>query len=380
MPVANRFRHQTYTDATPAAPFEMIVAGEQPAAGSVEFRARMRAAGDQFRACGIETIYLVHGTFVGGDALGLWTELARFVPTAAEALAEWSKRRIDAAFGERGNYTAGYAELLEESINRDGAAHIAVKLFRWTSENHHIGRADAAVRLLDEILRESRAMRILLWGHSHAGNVFALLTNLIAGDPESVREFFDAARPFYWRLFGRGVDLPVWESMRTLLERDPRPLAERKIDVVTFGTPIRYGWETEGYSSLLHIVNHKPRDGRPVHVAAFPPTVATIQHAADGDFVHQFGIAGTNVAPGIVAWRAFRADRALNQLLQPDLRARDIQKRLKLGMRVQSEGKTLLVDYGPAAGGPSQHHAGHAIYTDTSRMLFHAEQIAKHLA
>ena len=81
----------------------------------------------------------------------------------------------------------------EESIRECGEG-VPVRLFHWSSENHHLGRADAAVRLIDEIaaLELPRRKRILVWGHSHAGNVFALMSNLLAGDSESIERFFTA--------------------------------------------------------------------------------------------------------------------------------------------------------------------------------------------
>lgn len=376
MPFDNRFRHQTYTDAEPVTAYEFLTAGEQPPVDSSEFEHRMRDAGDAFRARGIDAIYLAHGSFVGGDAIGLWTTLSRFNPAAADVLARFSKQWIDAALRDRGNYSKSYAELFERSINRDGVRNIPVKLFRWSSENHHIGRADGAIRLLAELCREPRPKRVLLWGHSHAGNVFALLTNLIAGDVECVREFFAASAPFCRRLKSACEEPDAWESMRLQLERESRPLAGNALDIVTFGMPVRYGWETGGYASLLHFVYHKPREGRPPYLAAFPPTVESLMNASGGDFVQQFGIAGTNIAPPVFMWREFQADRRLNQFLQPDLPARDLQKRLKLGMRVPAEGKTILVDYGPCSGNPAVHHAGHAVYTEPKWLLFHCEQVA----
>src|SRR5207237_3861948 len=98
-----------------------------------------------------------------------------------------------------------------------------------------------------------------------------------------------------------------------------------------------------------------------------------------GDYVQQIGIAGTNVAPSIFAWRAWTADRRLNALLQPHLLARDLLARLMQGKRVPDEGSTLFVDYGPPSGGLLQHMAGHAVYTRQDWMLFHAEQVVKRL-
>ena len=345
--------------------------------GSEEFGRRMLDLGDTYRAAGVVAIYLVHGSFVGHDASGLLTELSRVLPGAGDALREISKRLVDSVVGEHGNYTPEFARRFQRSINRDDRRHIPVRLFHWSSENHHIGRADGAVHLLDELDRIVPPGRVLLWGHSHAGNVFALLTNLLAGDKDSVAAFFEKARSYYRRPTGR-ADLPLWDRVRSRLLERSEPAVERPLDFVTFGTPIRYGWDTNGYDHLLHVIHHRPKPAAADYLAPFPPSLEDVLSAAGGDCVQQIGIAGTNVMPGLMTWRTLWADRQLNHLLQPDLPIRQLQSRLKKGMRVPEEGFTLLVDYGPPQGNLAQHHAGHAVYTDPRRLLFHAEQTAAH--
>lgn len=379
MPPRNSFRHQRYTADSPGADRYRLVSAAAIDVGSDEFQKRMQAAGDVFREWGIETIYIVHGTFVGDDASGFLTELSRVLPVAGTALRRLSKQWVDTVVREYGNYTEAYVQCFKQAINRTGEKQISVRLFRWSSENHHIGRADGAIRLIDELLRAQR-QRVMLWGHSHAGNLFALLTNLIAGEEQAISRFFKAARPYYrWPLFG-SVDLAVWDRVRRELLDHRSVLTEQRPVIVTFGTPIRYGWETNGYARLVHFVNHRPQSGLPECRAAFPPTLDAILNASSGDFVQQAGIAGTNVMPGVIGWRTWLADRRLNALLQPDLPARRLKERLKLGMRVPEEGITFLVDYGLPEGNIARHHAGHAVYTDMKWLCFHAEQVAGELS
>jgi hypothetical protein len=341
----------------------------------------MSEVGRALRSAGTSAVYLVHGTFVGNDALGLFSELSRAFPAAGEALKRLSEHVVDLAVGEIGNYTAAYARLFEDGINASGEEpHIPVRLFHWSSENHHIGRADGAVRLLDELtsLELAKDARVLFWGHSHAGNVFALVTNLLGGDRESVERFFDAARPFYrWPILNI-VDIPQWQRVRRWLLSEPQPLDGRSLDIVTFGTPVRYGWESAGYGRLLHFIHHRPADGCPVDRAPFPPAVDAVLSAKDGDYVQQCGIAGTNVMPSIFAWRTWWADRRLNGLLQPNLPIFDLPKRCACGKRVPEEGTTLLVDYPrDHCETIATHHAGHAVYTKTEWLLFHAEEVVR---
>ena len=214
-----------------------------------------------------------------------------------------------------------------------------------------------------------------MWGHSHAGNVFAIATNLLAADAAQRESFFAAGRCYYRQRWFGGLSKPVWDRVRQLLElpRDSRRLPQ--LDLVTFGTPIRYGWDTDGYAKLLHFVYHRPRPGVSEHRTTWPPSVEDLFQATDGDYVQQFGIAGTNLMPAGVGLRSWLADLRLARLLQPGLRRRDLLSRLKTGQRVPDEGETLLVEYpdGPAA----RQFAGHAIYTRLIWLPFHAMEVAR---
>lgn len=335
--------------------------------------------GERLRDANVGAIYLVHGTFAGFDALGMLAELGRVYPAGRDALERISKMLVDGMAGDTGNFTTEYAGRFERAISEGQSTTIPVRTFVWSSENHHLGRADAAVRLIDELvsLRLPPGKRILLWGHSHGGNVFALATNLLAGDGESISRFFDAARVYYqWPVTGM-IDIPVWKSVEDLLYEEDRVLADNPLDIVTMGTPIRYGWDSHGYSRLLHFIHHRPTDGVAPHLAVFPPRFDDVLRATGGDYVQQIGIAGTNAMPSPLAWRAWTADRRLNALLQPDYSALDLLDRLKVGTRVPDEGTTLLVDYGPNQGNLAQSLAGHAIYTRRDWLLYHAEEVAQ---
>jgi len=220
--------------------------------------------------------------------------------------------------------------------------------------------------------------RVLLLGHSHGGSVFALLTNLLGGDAASRQAFFDAARAYYRVPMFGNFDQPTWRHLQEKLSHlgtQPRV----RIDVVTLGTPVRYGWELNGCDKLLHFVNHRPAAGMPSHQAPFPPSAEDLWCARHGDFVQQLGIAGTNFTPPLWAWRAWNADIHLGRLLQPHDHAVDLFTRLRLGTRTHEDGENLLVDYGPMHGTPAQHLFGHAIYTRQEWMLFHAEEIARRM-
>lgn len=326
-------------------------------------------------------MYLVHGTFAGGDAAGILTEIGRFFPQYRDALTQLAKSLVDKTLRDNGNYTATYARALHEALNADGGEEIPVRNFTWSGQNHHLGRADAAVRLLDALTAEKLppGKRVLCWGHSHAGNVFALLSHLLTADASTLDRFFSAAA-WHYRvpLLGR-IDLPIWDQVAQRLRALPRPVTSAPLDFVTFGTPIRYGWSDGGYDRLLHFVNHRPRPGRPLDRAYWPPTIDDVRCGLDGDYVQHLGIAGTNTWPAIWSWRGWFAERRLARLLQPEYSSFDLVSRLRLGLRVHDAGRTLLVDYGPADGNPAEHLAGHAVYTKLDRLPFHAAETAREL-
>lgn len=380
MSANNRFRHQRYDRAPPTSPYRLLRPAPRPPSPTAEYRARFRAVGDRLRDANVAGLYLVHGTFVGADALGTIAEIARLLPKAGTLLRALAKQWIDSTLGDVGNYTEKHVRLLTEGLgSADG--QLPVRLFNWTSQNDHIGRADGAVRLIHELsrLKIEPDRRLLLWGHSHAGNVFALVSNLLAADRETRARFFHTARAYYrWPLFGC-VDVPVWERVRRLLDR--RQVSDwcPKLDLVTFGTPIRYGWDSDGYAQLLHFINHRPAEGIPKFLAPFPPTLDHLLDAYDGDYVQQFGIAGTNLAPNLLAWRTWWSDRRLGWLLEEGISPANVADRFKIGARVPHDGTTLLVDYGPPGVEVHQHHAGHAVYTRPDWLLFHAEEVAREL-
>lgn len=341
----------------------------------------MLAAGQAYRRAGVGAIYLVHGTFVGQDAVGLISELGRVFPSVGDTLRRLARQMADKAFDEAGNYSSKFVDDFDHAINAGSDLRVPVQSFEWSSENNHIGRADGAVRLIYELaeLDIPSGKRVLLWGHSHAGNVFALVSQLLGGDKSAVSEFFDAARMYYkWPVLGF-TDIPMWRAISKMLKRRQRPFADRPLDFVTFGTPIRYGWNSAGYGRLLHFVYHRPALGLPEYQAPFPPTPERVLKAADGDYVQQLGIAGTNFGPSLFSWRARWAESRLGDLLQREVSDTSLIDRFRAGTRVSESGTTLLVDYGQPSGTIAQHHAGHALYTKREWLLFHAEEVARRL-
>jgi len=373
------FPHQQYKPEPPSAAFEMTRATPQPAVGSEEYDRRLAAAGGMLCDANVSTIYLVHGTFTGNDAWGIIRQMARFAPQSAPWMKRLAKQSVDYVVGDYGNYSQPYADMLRKSFDLAGGNPIPVRLFHWSSENHHLGRADGAIRLIDELHRRygDVSARIMLWGHSHAGNVFALMSNLLSATSPLRQQFFEAALPHYVRQ--SRPEEEMWWRVRKLLRSDGNPLEHLKIDCVTFGTPIRYGWTTTAIEGLLHYVYHRPSESVPPYRAKFPPTMEEVMRVAGGDYVQQFGIANTNFPPSILDWRSWTANRRLGRILQHQIRRRDLYEHLCAGKRVAEQGTTVLVDYGDLDQAIHRHIMGHAIYTHLEWLPFHAEDVCLRL-
>jgi hypothetical protein len=369
----------------------LLPSGPPAEPSSAEFAERLAAAGKAFSNAGVAAVYLVHGTFTGNDALGVFTELERWAPRLTASLRRGGKRVFDALIGETGNYVPSFAQRMETGINASvsgGGSRIPVRLFYWSSQNHHIGRADAAVRLIDELAAFALALpphqfngerlpRVQLWSHSHGGNAFALLTNLLGGDAATRAEFFEAGKYYFRSPWTRSVDLPVWQRVEQILSEPEHPVRRLQLDLVTFGTPIRYGWDTHGYSKLLHVVHHRPVEGQEEYHSPRRVRLGHMLRAVHGDYVNQLGIAGSNLPPLPLAMRTFIADRRMRQLVERGLVSEWIGKRIRRGMRVPEEGSTLLVDYADLERVPWRHLLGHAPYTRSRWLPLQCELVAE---
>lgn len=336
------------------------------------------AVGEKLRMAGVAKIVLIHGTFAGKDILGLMRELARILPGAAESLKALHKKIFDQLAGNVGNYTARFAQDLSLLINDGQDTKIPVMRFLWSGENHHIGRASGAITLIHELLQESwkRDQRILLIAHSHGGNLAALLLNLLHAERETVEHFFEITQSHYRdRLLGR-FTLPVWQEVRDLFKVGEVQDRIPTLDVATFGTPPRYRWAVNDLK-LLHFVQHRIQDTENPTRACLPSTISDLAQAAGGDYIQQMGIGGTDFFHSIVAWQSWRSERLLREMLEANVRRRDLPRNLAKGHRLALDGRTLLIDY-PAQ--PKNWNAavlGHGIYTRPEWLPFHLNQIVQ---
>jgi hypothetical protein len=178
----------------------------------------------RLRKAGVTEVILVHGTFAGDDILGLMRELARISPRQAGAMKVLGKHVFDQFAGEVGNYSWSFADRCCTLVNADQQDAIPVTRFHWSGENHHLGRAGGVISLLDYIASNQRAAdeRLLIWGHSHGGNLLAMMSQIVGASPESRKSFFAAARTHFRDPITGKPDLPQWEDVRKrLLRKDP---------------------------------------------------------------------------------------------------------------------------------------------------------------
>ncbi|QDS97097.1 hypothetical protein [Adhaeretor mobilis] len=377
----------------------MLPRPEPASPDSEQFAARIAAAGEIYNDANVAAIYCVHGTFAGTDTFGMLTELARYAPALGEGLQHARKRVFDFFARETGNYTPRFAKDFETALSGRLSRKwpIPVHLFNWSGLNNHIGRADGAIRLLiqladhatntPEALDHPLRPRFQLWGHSHGGNVLALLANLLAAGEKARGHFFTHSQRYYKSWNSKDVSLPAWEQARAILADGAHPLRSWKVDYVTFGTPLRYAWP-ESTDKLLSFVNHRPEatplratsssekgDANYLGPQQFHPL--QLACATAGDYVHQVGIAGTNFPPVPFALRMLLADLSLAKLLEADLESEWLLSRIHHGRRVAGSGTTLLVDYHDQGLRPWHHILGHAVYTRRQWLALHCEEVAR---
>lgn len=384
MPALNQFRHQSYPPKPAVEP--QVLELEPGVADPVDF-SKLHS---QF---GVRHVEIVHGTFSGDDPFGISAWLHASMDQASESVQLVARplfEKIDASTRKLvstltagvANYSEAFRQQFEEMCGGDPQVHRDEPA--WSGENHHLARASLAVKLLVKLQRlrdeqmHTEQDRILLWGHSHAGNGFAILTNLLANQKESVAAFFEAA--------GDALG-PAGEEARNLLalSPSPHPLA-RSLMIATFGTPVRYGWDTTGCRYLMHVSHHRPFDQedparcRPaisIGCEKMSPSELAVRSqdillARQGDWVQLFALAGTDLKPTVHEDANQRLGRLLEQGLEEDIpeklsdRFKQMCPRWRSAPRTHSDGRNLLVQFQPVEGMPPGPGPvallGHAVY------------------
>jgi hypothetical protein len=419
MPVGNNFQHAPYSRADPG---ERVISPEFQAGPSPDSPAgqdALAAIGKRMAGAGVRLVLFVHGTHLGTDLFGvqrldevgglkrgysrgisgLEALLAlmreesngigklpgdRNPPLADDAP---TKALLDEYAKDAANFSTSYVELFGRALNRDLSRPIACFRHLWSSEHHHLGRAVAAVTLLHRLRRlceEQNAGpgdRVLIQAHGHAGLVVALTSNLLAPGESPVKHAVLNRLATYAEQTGDA-------ELRNRIQSVESPLAVEStlkgtaLDVVTYGTPVRYGWDPAGVGKLLHAVNHRPMrpDGkRWLAKMELPQITMEMPIAWGGDYVQQLAVAGCDAVPATEAAKA--ANKALWELLEPYDGFERWLECARRCVRCQTDGLTLLVDYQDSTGSTNvrDHLFGHAAYTRLNTMLFNTSEIVNRL-
>jgi hypothetical protein len=296
-----------------------------------------------------------------------------------------TKHLLDEQIGDVGNFTEAYVQSFKNAINKNLHQPISGHRLLWSSEHHHLGRALAAVRLLDELHRLctqqnlSAGHRVLVLAHGQAGLVLALASNMLCPSPITGRPKLLSMLAAY----AEQTNQPeLGETVRGIesLPTTATLLNGVALDIVTFGTPVRYGWDLSSVGKLLHIVNHRNlrTDGKSwLAKMELPQITMEMPIAWGGDYVQELAVAGSDAVPATESAKA--ANKAIWELVEPYDGFERWLECARRAVRFPSEGRCLLVDYKDSTGStnPRDHYYGHAVYTRRHAMLFNLTQIAR---
>ena len=298
-----------------------------------------------------------------------------------------TRQKLDQVALDIGNFSSDQVTAIQNAVEKAGNGNISARRYVWSGLNHHFGRVKAALDLIEYLekwaneLSLSSNERLLIQAHGHAGQILGLISNLIASGESSNRQIlFQVLAAHHERTQDSEVNVDRLERMYKSLTEQPF-LGGASLDIVTYGTPIRGGWDTSGIGYLLHIVNHRPirGDGKQWLAKMELPQVAwEIPMLSGGDYVQQLAVAGTDSLTEIPQ------DELVNQELREILEPYDGFERwlecARRGTRCQNDGTCLLVDYqvsGEAS--PRSHLFGHGCYTEKRALLFNMAQIVNQL-
>jgi len=375
----------------------------------------MAQCGSKLSQAGVRTIVLLHGAIHGTDVFGMqrldeagglkrgysrgvsgldallaaMRQETNGIPLLPGGLKpplrneEATTKLLDEQIGDAGNITNASLGLFQQAVNKSVTKPIICIRTVWSSEHHHLGRAMAAIRLLNDLrsLCESQALshgdRILVQAHGQAGLVLALASNLLC--PSQI-----TGRPKLLNLLTSYAEQSDQSDLVAAITRVEPLLGTASLlngvsmDVVTLGTAVRYGWDPSGIGKLLHIVNHRNlrTDGKTwLAKMELPQITMEMPIAWGGDYVQELAVAGSDSMPTTEPAKA--ANKAIWEMVEPFDGFERWLECARRAVRFPSEGHCLLVDYKDSTGStnPRDHYYGHAAYTRRDALLFNTSQI-----
>ncbi len=416
MPIENNFQHDELSRKNPGDRLAMTEFAPTPAPDSPGWHEAMAKAGATFAQAGVRAILFLHGSIPGTDVFGIkrldevgglkrgysrgisgldaLLSLMREGDNGITPLPgglvpplpndDATKKLLDDQIGDAGNFTAAYVDRCRKALNQKAGKPILCVRELWSCEHHHLGRALAACRLMDllhGLIMEHRwtaGDRILIQAHGHAGLVLALASNLLCPSPITGRK---RLLDLLAAAVGQSPDAQVIRRIEPLLTRGAL-LNGVALDVVTMGTPVRYGWDPSGIGKLLHFVNHRNlrTDGKTwLAKMDLPQITMEMPIAWGGDYVQELAVAGSDTVPSTETAKA--ANKAVWELVEPYDGFERWVECARRACRFPSEGQCLLVDYKDCTGSTNvrDHYYGHAVYTRLNTLLFNTNEIATRL-
>ncbi len=417
MPIENNFQHDELSRKSPGERLTTADLTPDVEPGSPAWLDAMAQCGTQLSQAGIRAVIFLHGSIIGADIFGMqrldevgglkrgYSRGVSGVDALLAAMREGSngiiplpghikpplanddatKKLLDDQVGDAGNFTSASVYQFQKAVNRNVSKTITCLRILWSSEHHHLGRATAAVRLLDDLreLCEGQKLaagdRILIKAHGQAGLVLALVSNLLCPSPISGRPKLLSLLSTYAAQSNQPDLSAAIKRIEPLLETGSL-LNGATLDAATFGTPVRYGWDPSGLGKLLHIVNHRNMrtDGKTwLSKMELPHITMEMPIAWGGDYVQELAVAGSDTVPVTDAAKA--ANKALWELVEPFDGFERWLECARRAIRIPSEGLGILADYKDSTGSTNvrDHYYGHAAYTRLNAMLFNTTTIVR---
>lgn len=419
MPIENNFQHDELSRKSPGERLAIatVTAGPQPQ--SPAWLDAMAQCGAALSRAGIRVIVLLHGSMHGTDVFGMqrldevgglkrgysrgvsgvdallaaMRDGENGIPSLAGGVKpplvddESTKQLLDEQLDDAGNFAHTYVDLFQNALNRPLPRPIVCIRMLWSSEHHHLGRAVAAVRLLADLRaccerhQLGNGDRILVQAHGQAGLVLALVSNLLCPSPITGRPRLLGVVASYAEQNGQAELAATARRIEPLLAARSL-LNGAGLDVVTLGTPVRYGWDPSGMGHMLHVVNHRHlrTDGKTwLAKMELPQITMEMPIAWGGDYVQELAVAGSDAVPTVEAAKV--ANKAVWEIVEPYDGFECWLECARRAVRFPSEGRCLLIDYGDCTGSTNvrEHYYGHAAYTRMRAMLFNTTEVVRQL-
>lgn len=417
MPVENNFQHDELSRKNPGERLVLADFADTIPPGSPAWAEAMAKCGSSLSRAGVAAVVFLHGSIHGTDVFGMqrldeagglrrgysrgvsgldallvaMREESNGIPLLPGGVKppllndDTTKELLDDQVGDAGNFTDANIQLCERAINKNLTQPISCARWVWSSEHHHLGRAVAAVFLLAQLHRLckdhnlGRGSRILIHAHGQAGLILALLSNVLCATPITGRtKLFDLLTEY-----ADQTTQPELAATIKLIEpllATGTLLNETALDIVAYGTPVRYGWDPSGIGNLLHVVNHRNlrTDGKSwLAKMELPQITMEMPIAWGGDYVQELAVAGSDAVPRTEPARA--ANKRVWEMVEPYDGFERWLECARRAVRFPSEGRCLLVDYKDSTGStnPRDHYYGHAVYTRRHVLLFNTTQIVR---